>query len=213
MSATNNINNWSNAVYSILKKDLTIEDRDNLFELFSQSEECESFGYRKLRILALLKCNFPKEAVLEYLLETANLFPYKESLYDNFLSLGNDVSVETVFRSIAPNVQSFIWSQRSFINISRVLNSEISTIISKQGKYVCSKCMTMIPNKTKFRWYGIIKVWLGYKNRSNYLDVLMKWFNKITLPYTVVIDGAKRLNHFSYIFTKVIDIVIAHKYR
>lgn len=185
---TNTLNNWASIAYSLLKKTLTVEDREVLYDLFEQADECTSLSYRKLRILALLRCGFSSDHVVDYLLETAQLSPYKPMIYNHFFALAQSDAIEFIFRQIVPGMRTFVWTDPALKRIIGILNPTISTVITNQGKYECSHCRNTIPKIVHFEWKQILHLWVGNK-----IDTVLAWLNEVSTSskaYTVVVDGA-----------------------
>lgn len=199
----NSSTNWASAAYDLLtkKNELTITDRKELYGLFSQSEEYESLSYRKIRILALLKCGYESEEIILYLYETAKLYPYKPLLYNHFFILGDASSVTTIFRQVASRVRCFFWSNDVLKRILELINPIMVNIVMAKNNFVCSNCQAIVPQSVPCNYNKLFEIWIQSivkknvfkKNSFSLYQQFSTWMDKIIsskFNYSVVVDGA-----------------------
>jgi hypothetical protein len=186
-------NTWTSEAYEILTREgeLSVDDRKELYRLFSMAEEYKSLSYRKLRLLALLRCGYDTEEIIPYLHETAKLYPYKPLLYNHFFALGHSDSVRFIFQQIAPKVRCFFWSDNVLTRLMELTQAHKTEI--SQGR--CSHCKAIVPKIVPINYMKIFQLWIhnitkktGFNDLYNQFE---SWLNEvINLDYTVVIDGA-----------------------
>lgn len=199
----NGINSWATKAHNILmsKSILDEEQKRAVIELFGEAT-VDDISYRKIRILAMIKCGSSDEDIISYLRETVSIFPYKPWIYSHFFLLGDKDSVDRIFRCVTTNMRCFVWDDQGLERISEIVGASLATPVYDVSTqiYKCSCCGSQvrchIPNKAIYM--DMFTQWLSYARKEGagtkkIIILFYSWLTEIAAlgrDYTVVIDGA-----------------------
>lgn len=172
---------------------------------FSKIEEKDSFSYRKLYLLYLLKSNASNLTIIRYLFDTVKIYPYKKvGLFNNFLLYARPILLKCLFTQIASSVREFIWSDEALKRTVTVMDANICHVVKdKNNNFVCSCCETFMNMCNDFNRFEIINFLIDEflhrtfphdsKKRLQLSENFFTWLvnvSQIYNGYTVIIDGA-----------------------